>query len=74
MGCRSLHTHSLRVHVATDHQSITGWIVAERVRPAPTDRPYAPGANDPVSGCPDDRVTKHAMNRSPWSHVAWSGA
>ena len=37
-------------------------------------RPYAPGANDPVSGCPDDRVTKHAMHRSPWSHVAWSGA
>lgn len=36
--------------------------------------PYAPGANDAVSSCPDDRVTKHEMNRSPWSHVAWSGA
>ncbi len=50
---------------------------APAARPAPPacpTRPYAPGANDPVSGCPDDRVTKHAMNRSPWSHVAWSGA
>ena len=35
---------------------------------------YAPGATDPVSAAPDDRVTKHEMNVSPWSHVAWSGA
>ena len=35
---------------------------------------YARGATDPVSASPDDRVTKHEMNVSPWSHVAWSGA
>ena len=36
--------------------------------------PAGYGATDPVSVSPEERVTKHEMNVSPWSHVAWSGA
>lgn len=59
---------------ATKHASIDTNFVAPATRCSSVRASYAAGASDPVSSCPDDRVTKHEMNVSPCCHVDSSGA